>query len=783
MRYILVIGLFWICSFQYSQAQWNDIEGGGFGNSATASLKAADKLYNDLEYNKAIPYFQAYLKKHGDDAAAWAKLGDCYRLNSDFVKAAEAYGKATKGTNQRPDAYLKYAQMLQAIGKYNEASAIFTQLAQNDSTNLIAVNQQQACDNYPKFLIDKARYDIKNLAFNTPQYDFSPAIYKDGLVYASSRDVSKPVSRTHTWTGTQFFDLYYVKGNKTEFKSKPEQIKKDGSTKFHEGVVAIRPDGKIYFTRNDFINGKTQKSSDKVIKQKMYISDLNNLKMQNDVEFAFDNKEYDLGQPAITADGNTMYFVSDMPNGFGGKDIYYTTLDNGKWVEPTNLGPEINTPGDEMFPTIGPDGSTLYFSSNGHPGMGALDIFKTKKLGDGTWTTPKNIGAPINSSYDDFGLIYADDKYTGYFTSNRPDGHGLDDIYSFTDNGIELEGVVVDSLTGKPICNSTVQMTNDGNTLGSKKTICDGYFEFSVLRDMDYCFPAKAEGYYPNNSICATTKGVKPGEKVFVRIPLLPERPASLTVQVIDKQTKKPIPHAGILLSAKCDGTIQNDTANENGKQCFKVKCDCDYVAVGNAEGYLPNQSFYTAKDKCDKLKECDKPNGEMVIVELDKLRQPEQQPKEPEVVLPKGYTVDSAGYIELKDIYYDFDKWYIRKESETELYKLLAFLIFNPDAIVEIASHTDARAPFDYNIKLSQRRAQSVVNWLAAKGIDRDRMKPVGYGETRLRNKCADGVPCTEEEHQRNRRTEFKVIGKKINLSSEEKKGVKVDPCLKCPF
>lgn len=782
MRYAIIIGFLLLCFKPDVLAQWNDIEGGGFGMSPTASVKQADKLYNDLEYNKAIPYYQAYLKKHPEDNKAWSKLGDCYRLNSNFEKAADAYSHTVKGGNSTTTDFLKYAQMLQVVGKYNEALPIFTQLAENDSTNVVAKNQVVACSNYGKFLLTKDRYDIKNLAFNTPQYDFSPALYKDGLIYASSRDVSKAISRTHTWTGTQFFDLYYIKGSKTTFNKNPELLKKDGSTKFHEGVVAIRPDGKIYFTRNDFINGKTQKSNDKVIKQKMYVSDIKDLSMTHDVEFAFDNKEYDLGQPAITADGNTMYFVSNMPNGFGGKDIYYTTLDNGKWVEPTNMGPEINTSGDEMFPTIGADGNTLYFSSNGHPGMGGLDIFKTKKLGDGSWTNPKNIGAPLNSSYDDFGLIYAADKYTGYFTSNRPDGHGLDDIYSFTDNGIDLEGVVVDSLTGKPICNSNVQMTNDGQTLGTKKTACDGYFEFSVLRDMDYCFPSQAEGYYPNNSVCTTTKGVKPGETVFVRVPLLPEKPAAITVQVVDRETQKPIPGASILLSAKCDGTIQNDTANENGKKCFKVKCECDYIAVGNKEGYLPSQSAYTTKDKCDKLKNCDDPNGEIVVVELDKIREPEK-PKDPGFVMPKGYSMDSAGYIELKDIYYDFDKWYIRKESETELYKLLAFLIFNPDAIVEIASHTDARAPYEYNIKLSQRRAQSVVNWLAAKGIDRDRMKPVGYGETRLRNKCADDVPCSEEEHQRNRRTEFKVIGKKINLSSDEKKGVKVDPCLKCPF
>ncbi|MBK8352505.1 MAG: OmpA family protein [Saprospirales bacterium] len=772
--------LIFIFLLMYSCSMFaTEIEGGGINDAVFGGLKKADQLYKNLEYKKAIPFFEAYLKKNNKDIAAWNRLGDCFRLTSDFEKAANSYSIGAKNSNN-PNYILSYAQMLQAIGKIDDAKFYYSRCLQEDSTNIIAINQLNACNTYSNFLLSKDRYDIKNLAFNSPGYDFSPTIYKDGLIFASSRDSSKAIQRVHTWTGTTFFDLYFIKGTKTNFEKNPSVIKKDGSTKYHEGVVAITPEGKVYFTRNNFINGKKKNSADKITKQKMYVSTIDGQKFEQDLEFEFDNNEYNIGHPSVTTDGKTMFFVSDMPNGFGGKDIYYTTLENGKWVQPTNLGADLNTIGNEMFPIISEDGLTLYFSSNGHSGMGGLDIFKSKKLADGTWTQPKNMGAPLNSSYDDFSLIFAADKTTGYFTSNRPDGHGLDDIYSFTDYGIDLEGIVVDSITKLPICNSNVQMNASGNPEGKKTTKCDGYFEFSVLRNMDYCFDVNADDYFPNNSICATTKNIQPGQKVFVRIPLLQEKPAGLTVQVIDKKTKLPIDSASIILADKCDGTIQTSVADKEGKSCFKVKCNCDFEAIGNARGYLPSQTYANTKDKCEKLVKCGQPIGEVVIVELDKLI---IKNNEPELVMPKGYNIDSNGYIELKDIYYDFDKWYIRKESETELYKLLSFLIFNPDAIVEIASHTDARAPFDYNIKLSQRRAQSVVNWLADKGITRDRMQPKGYGETKLRNNCADDVKCSEDEHQRNRRTEFKVIGTKINISSDEKKNIKIDPCLKCPF
>ena len=219
-----------------------------------------------------------------------------------------------------------------------------------------------------------------------------------------------------------------------------------------------------------------------------------------------------------------------------------------------------------------------------------------------------------------------------------------------------------------------------------------------------------------------------------------------------------------VLLSSQCEGWTKALVTDDSGKICLVVRCDCDYIVVANAEGFLPG-SVTVIKD-----------DGECVVDKRCGVN-----PKQVEVILDPIPSDSSS--IELKDIYYDFDKWFIRQESERELNKVLGFLQENPTAIVEIASHTDARAPFDYNIRLSQRRAQSVVDWLIGKGINKNRLKPKGYGETKPRNGCTDDVACTEYEHQRNRRTEFRVISGSVNIKSLERFDMQVDPCKVCPF
>lgn len=765
-----------MCCYATTQAQI--IEGGSFYENELGGIKKAEQLYKDLAYSAAIPVYERYLKKHADSTRSMVQLADCYRLTSKYDKAEYWYNQAVSKGETNAEAKLRLAQMLQVNGKYEEAGKWYTSYLAAVPEDKRSKNELQASMHYEDYLQSRLRYTVQNLSFNSAGYDFSSTAYDGGLIFSSSRDSAKAISREHTWTGTQFFDMWYVKGDKTTF-GKPQRMKGDATTKWHEGVSTFTPDyKKVYFTRNDYINGKVKSSTDKIIKLNIYESEVEGRNWKNDKNFPFNNDQYSVGHPALTPDGNTMYFVSDMPGGYGFTDIYVTKKEGETWTTPKNLGPEINTEGREMFPYVDKDGE-LYFASDGHGGLGGLDIFRTKQNEQTKkWGKIRNIGAPINSSYDDFSMHYGNDRSYGYFTSDRPEGKGLDDIYSFTDDGITLEGIVVDAKTGEPICNSQVVMNakETGNEQGRKNTQCDGEFDFAVLKNTDYCFKGSAQGYAPNNNVCATTKGVAPGGKVFVKIPLVQQKPVSLIVLVRDRKTKRAIDSAQVILTGDCDGIRQQTITDKNGTSCDSVQCDCNYLAVAAARGYLPGNNTGSTKGRCEVLVDCGQSGGDTLIVELDRVP-----------VGTDGNTpptgIDSNLTIELKDIYYDFDKWFIRKESEVQLAKLLGFMNENPDAIVEIASHTDARAPFDYNIRLSQRRAQSVVDWLIQRGVDRKRLQPKGYGETQPRNGCVDGVQCTEYEHQRNRRTEFRIIGGKINLKSLERFDMQVDPCRACPF
>ena len=739
--------MFMMIIFLSSNAQL--IDGGGVQPTAFGGIKKAEEAYNNLNYAYAIPIYEAYLKKNNTDAAAYAKLGDCYRLTLDFEKARDAYAMAVKNNATTSDYILKYAQSLQSTGNYEKALEQYNNFTKiNASANQVVSNQINALqhiDNYKS----QNRFSLKNLAFNSPQYDFAPTVYKEGLIYTSSKDASKAIQKVSTWTGTTFFDTYYTKGTKVDFTKKSGIFLNDKNTKLHDGVIAFLPNQEqFYYTRNNFTIGKSKTAKKFKPTQNMYLTTLDG---KNETAFEFNSDDYNVGQPTLTADGNTMYFVSDMPGGLGGKDIYVTHKKGEQWSTPKNLGNKINTAGDEMFPFIYKDGKSLYFASNGHGGLGGLDIFRTTINESGTVGNVRNMESPINSSYDDFGLAYGSDRQVGYFTSNRTNGKGLDDIYAFEDAGIYYEGVVVDADTKQPICESTVQLLDNSEVVDNYKTDCKGDFVFDALTSKKYCINATAQGYFANTNTCRTIENIAIGETITDTIFMRKAKPLGVSVQVQNAESKQNVPNAKISIHNSCTEKIETIVTNNKGEVCFEVKCDCNYNLEISANNYTSNQINYVPKNDCETLKSCDEKNGKVITATLTPIKKVK--------VEDIFDNISADGYIELKGIYYDLNKWTIRKESEIELNKLLTFLDGNPEAIVEIASHTDSRGSNAYNQKLSQQRAESVVTWLVEHNIKKDRLFPKGYGETKLKNKCADGVKCTEEEHQLNRRTEFKVI------------------------
>ena len=758
----------------------------------TGKEKKAQDLYEKLSYMPAIEKYERYLKKNPDNYEALWRLSNSYRLTNQYAEAEYWYGQTVQHPECDAEHKLYYAQVLQTNGKYSEAATWYNNYKELVPSDGRASYQGEACGEPSQFYVEEERYKIKNEGFNSKSYDFGAVYYKEGLVYSSSWDLEQAIERIHTWTGTPFFDLYYVEKDEakeakeevsektsedeveekvassaTQWK-KPKELKGEANTKYHEGPVTFSQDGsRVWFTRNNY-DGKVGKSSDGIVKLKLYRADLDGDKWVNVEEFQYNNDEYSVGHAALSTDGSKLYFVSDMPGGYGGTDLYVSEGSGDSWGTPMNLGPAINTEGDEMFPYVHLDGK-LYFASDGLGGMGGLDIFEAK--GEGTnWGRVKNVGHPVNSSYDDFSLVYNPKHTGGYLTSDRPGGQGSDDIYSFTDDGIYLEGIVVDKETDEPICASEVKLLEGDPPAGGQAekgtvvTECDGYFEFVVLPNREYSLPATAEGYEPGGEEVSTTD-VKPGEKIEVKIPLQPIKPIILVVTVTDKLSGKLLEGAKVGVLGACEDSLMQGESDANGKSMYELERDgCEYAINANMKNYLPGDGNISTP----KGYETDTLEITIALEYLDLTGIP--------------FGKEGMGII-FHHIYYDFDKSFIRDEADADLEIVYNFMEENPEALVNIASHTDARASTKYNEGLSERRAKSAMNWLVKKGIDKDRLTATGYGESQPLNGCTDNVKCSEEEHQRNRRTEFRLVKDGEERKSKERSDYIVDPCKKCPF
>ncbi|NJN78688.1 MAG: OmpA family protein [Saprospiraceae bacterium] len=764
------------------------------------------------------------------------------------------YGQIVHLPEAEPIYSLHYAQALQANGKCDLAKEWFNKYNESAGGTIRSGNLITTCD---KEVVDqllrsrKDFYEIQHLKqINTKYDDFGPVFYKKGLVFSSERDNTGPATRIHDWTGFPFLELYYsdvdtINAENLEFKydDKPSKYDNKLNTKYHDGPIAFAPDqSTVYFTRNNIDEkNRVGKDSEGTIKLKIFSAKNKDGKWSELKGMPFNSDEYSVAHPTISADGNTMYFTSDMPGGFGGMDLYYTNFDGGQWSPPKNMGPRINTEGHEVFPVIHPKTGRLYFSSDGHAGLGMLDIFFVDN-NEGVWGAVINIGFPINSNSDDHGLILNAEENFGYFVSNRDGGVGRDDIYSFRYAAARIEVLVYDENTGEPI--EEAEVLNDCSNL-QLKTGANGKVIFEMPLNTCCTFLASKETY-DDNKRDTCTNGMKPGTELLVKIPL--GRPLDFEIEgvVYDEKTGEVIPDAKVTIRPDCNGGKPIVVATD-AKGYYNTVLDknCCYDLKAEKKDYLAKS---TDKPYCTKgLKESKKfvhnfylnrylepieytgggnypndgstgyttPNGEYI---------PKQKPSgaqygyfTPEgewVEMPNpgksGYYTNTGEFIStgsgsgpcpvtfvLEHIYYDFDKAYIRSDAEEPLAELIKILGDNPDLVVEIGSHTDARGSNRYNEKLSQRRAKSVVKYLEGRGIPANRLEYQGYGETQTTNECVDEVPCDEEKHQRNRRTEFRVVGlvdgtryncdyNSMNIDERSVEPIvlkKIDRCENCPF
>ena len=623
-------------------------------------LQKANDMYKNYAYVDAIKIYEKIAEKGYVNQEMLESLGNSYYYNAEYKNALRWYEQLFEEGKYdvKAEYYYRYAQALKSVGRYDESDKMmnkFAELTGNTDTRAVLFEENQ--DYQEVINSNSGRLELHPVSINTENSEYGTALYGDKLVFTAANSGKTSKGGVSQWTGESYYDLYTADRDQQALSNK-KFFSTTINTPFNESTAVFTKDGNtMYFTRNNYVNRKIGPNVENTILLKILRATKDsNGHWGNVVEVPFNSDNYNVAHPALSPDEKFLYFASDMDGTLGESDIFRVEiLGDNQYGTPENLGDIINTSGRESFPFVSKN-NILYYSSDGIPGLGGLDIFAVKFYENGTVSKPINIGMPGNSADDDFCFVMDSDTKVGFLSSNRPGGKGRDDIYSFYEE--------------KPLVFDCEKMIK------------------GVLKDSE------------KNDVIAD--GV-------------------------------------IVLSDKTMKEVARQKTKEDGSFAFdKVDCKDLYYYLRAEIG-----DYVTTEVKVD------------LNVEGDVFYEFMIKPRE--IAIDKD--VDLAKVLNIKEIYFDLDKSDIRPDAAVELAKIVEVMRENPKMKIDIRSHTDSRASDEYNLRLSDRRAKSTLEWIVKQGIERKRLTAKGYGETQLVNGCSNGVPCTEEEHQANRRSEFIII------------------------
>ena len=622
-------------------------------NAQDRKLNKADEKYEQYSYIDAQKIYLAVADKGFASEELFTKLGNTFYFNAQYDDAVKWYSRLFEmNSDQEPSIMLRYSQALRATGDDVNAKQLYDAYIVRTGA---ASNAKMAIDYLALVAKNSGRYEIQPVEalYNEREITFGHTKVGDNLVYASTTNKQSFGNSKSAWDGLNFLSLYEIElDDENVAIGKQSKIKGKLSSEFHESSAVYSKDGNtMYLTRNNLTAQKKANSQN----LKIYRAIKQNGQWQEPEELSFNSDLYSSAHPALSPDETKLYFASDRPGGFGESDLYVATIAaDGTIGSPVNLGPEINTSGKETFPFVSKN-NELYFSSDGHFGLGGMDVFYVKIEGE-KYGNLLNVGAPINTYADDFAFGIDQETKRGFISSNRTQTEGsfvYDNIYSFIETEpimdvykANITGYVTDKQDSKPLTGAEIIITDiDGETVAELVTDENGYYEVETNKFMTYSITAKKEGYDTDRKLSK----------------------ANLDTQQID----------------------------------FQLQSNKVAITTG----------------------------------------------------------MDLAKVLNIPMIYFDFDKSNIRLDAQVELQKVIAVLNEYPQLKLNIRSHTDSRGNDAYNKALSQRRAASTFNYLISNGIESNRLKSEGLGETELVNNCSNGVSCSEAEHQKNRRSEFIVM------------------------
>lgn len=704
------------------------------------ALRKANEAFETYSYVEAIERFEALKKK---DAEVYRKLAEAYQNTQNYNKAAESLKTVVDGNEATAQDYWNYAELLKYNGNYAEAKTWLTKFYQADTTNSSA---QKVIDQLPKFdelVKDTSNHKLTNLSINTAAQEFGAAYYGNQIVFAANAPENAVLERVWNWNELPFLDVYIANTKVGGDLDSKKNFNSKLNNKYHEGPASFNDKlDYMVFTLNNYEGN----DANGVIKLQLFFSELKNGKWSKEMAFPYNSADYSVGHGALSADGNTLYFASDMPGGFGGTDLYKSTKnEKGEWTEPVNLGQAINTEANELFPFIHSN-NYLIFASNGHLGLGGLDNYIVKVYED-TFGIVHNMKQPLNSQYDDFAAILSFDSNSGYVSSNRSGGKGNDDIYYFEVLkpyilDYRIAGIVADE-NGTVLDSATVKIYNSKNELVAEFTTdASGAYSFEPLPGETY----KIEASKPGFKLTTEEITVEPNQQEYELTQTLNQEPSfALVGTIISAITKQPIEGVRIEL-ANATGKQELFTNNQG-----KVALPLENVAIGDEisykiivekDGFLRKTATYT--------KTIEKEGPIDFIQELNV------------ITFKMDLGLDLNKLLGINPIYFDLNRSNIRPDAAFELDKIVAVMNDNPTLEIELGSHTDCRGSAASNEALSQRRAVSSAKYIQKRITNSKRIYGKGYGEKHLANDCAcEGAiqsDCTEEQHQENRRTEFKI-------------------------
>ena len=680
----------------------------------------ADEFYANMDYRSALHFYNKALEKNASDEYTKLRVADCYLKLNDSKSAERWYAELASSNQDSPDILLKYAEVLRLNGNLDGAAEYYERVLKIAPSPEIE-SKLDFIKNLGYYQ-DSGNYSLTNLELNSEQSDFSPQLLQNGVLFLSSRNSEnfiqhQPSSASNDDEG--MLRYYFSSGGAAVAYDNGEKLK----ASFHDGPLCIyNNEQSVAYTRNNLKEGVKAKGVSRVNLKIFFAQRGGDNVWTNQQPFKYNSEEYSCGHPTLNESGNLLIFSSDMPGGFGGSDLYVSKFENGEWSEPKNLGPEINTSGSELFPQLTNE-NVLHFASVGHGGFGGLDIFKSVSDDGSNWSKPINIGAPINSESDDFAIIINQDGRSGYFSSNRPGGKGLDDIYEFKMN----EQLVLGQVSQKQ--NESVRLANaqviikDVNNKEVANTVTDslGIFRANLPFDADFQVTISKQDYSTLLNEPLSTK-----EKKDTVSLALWKHDLFVKGRLFSNETQGLLANVKIDLKNLTTGVTETVVTGNDGSYSFPLTPNNRYEVTATVEGYLNNGY---------KLNTANIFKGELLN----------------DILLEEVY-------VDKLVTFFDFNDSKLKNSYNGSLQQLLRTLRNFPESILIITAHADARGTIEYNKNLSQKRVDAVQAYFVSNGISKSRINGTAFGEALLLNQCSDGVECGEEDHSQNRRAELKV-------------------------